>query len=477
MNVLKFYAPTPREALRAAREALGDNAVVLSSRSAHGGAELVVMAGDDVDALATGTASRASASLASAMVAPVAASPSPTLSTTTTPATSPAAEQIAARFAHAAARDQAAPQLIQPLQASMPAKAGTTLGAFGGTPSPDFGAVSTAAAAASLPAFEGFTNELKDELRSMRGMLETQLATLAWSGRQPEARARVLRTMLAAGFSAGLSRYLAEHMPPTAMDNEAQGDGWLREILQRNLSVLDSDDRLLEQGGVFALVGPTGVGKTTTTAKLAARCVARHGASRVALVTTDGYRIGAFEQLRIYGKLLGVMVHSVRDASDLEIALEELQHKHIVLIDTAGASQRDKMVSEQIAMLAAGGSRVQRLLCLNTTSTVETLDEVVQAFRGDGLAGCVFTKLDEANGIGGALDVAIRHKLPLGFVADGQRVPEDLHLADRRQLVERAFASPREPRIFGLTNGELPLVAANSTAAMRDPLLQEVRIG
>ncbi len=426
MNVLKFYAPTPREALRAAREALGDNAVVLSSRSAHGGAELVVMAGDDVDALAADKPSRPPASLAPAMSAPVAA------------------------------------------------QAGTTLGVFGGAPSP---AIGPAAAAAAVPAFEGFTNELKDELRSMRGMLETQLATLAWSGRQPEARARVLRALLAAGFSAGLSRYLAEHMPPTAMDDEAQGDAWLREILQRNLSLLDSDDRLLEQGGVFALVGPTGVGKTTTTAKLAARCVARHGASRVALVTTDGYRIGAFEQLRIYGKLLGVMVHSVRDAADLEIALEELRHKHIVLIDTAGASQRDKMVGEQIAMLAAGGGRVQRLLCLNTTSTVETLDEVVQAFRGDGLAGCVFTKLDEANGIGGALDVAIRHKLPLSFVADGQRVPEDLHLADRRQLVERALAPPREPRIFGLTNGELPLVAANSTAAMRDPLLQEVRVG
>ncbi len=427
MNVLKFFAPTPREALRAARAALGENAVVLSSRSAPGGAELVVMAGDDIDALATG-----------------AAPPPP-------------------------------PSMIT-------SQSGITLGAFGGKAVP--GSSRSHDAVVNIPpatSIEGYANELKDELKSelqsMRGMLETQFATLAWNGRQPEARARVLRAMLAAGFSAGLSRYLAEHMPEAAMDSEATGDAWLRDILQRNLSALDSDQRLLEQGGVFALVGPTGVGKTTTTAKLAARCVARHGASKIALVTTDGYRIGAFEQLRIYGKLLGVMVHSVRDASDLEIALDELRHKHIVLIDTAGASQRDKMVAEQIAMLAAGGSRVQRLLCLNTTATVETLDEVVQAFRGDGLAGCVFTKLDEANGIGGALDVAIRHKLPAGFVADGQRVPEDLHLADTRQLVERAFAPPREPRIFGVGNGELPLVAANSAAAMRDPLLQEVRVG
>ncbi len=394
MNVRKFIAPSPREALRAARAALGDEAVVLSNRAVAGGTELLVMAPDDMDALLKPAGAR-----------PVAAAP------------------------------------------AMPA------------------------ATPALP------DELKDELRSMRGLLESQLATLAWNGRQPEARARALREMLAAGFSAGLSRYVAEHMPSSAHDGEDAGRAWVREILSRNLLLLDSDEHLLEQGGVFALVGPTGVGKTTSTAKLAARCVARHGASRVALVTTDGYRIGAFEQLRIYGKLLGVMVHSVRDAADLTIALGELQHKHIVLIDTAGASQRDQMVAEQIAMFASVDGRVQRLLCLNATSTVETLDEVVRAYRGDGLAGCLLTKLDEANGIGGALDVAIRHKLPLAFIADGQRVPEDLHLASRQQLLERAFTQRGQAQVFGITNHELPLVAANSASAMRDPLLAEVRVG
>lgn len=387
MNIRKFIAPTPREALRAARAAIGEHAVVLSNRAVAGGTELMVMAGGDMESLLAA------------------------------PATAPA---------------------------PMPAPV---------------------------------SDELKGELREMRGLLESQLATLAWNGRQPEAKARALREMLAAGFSAGLSRYIAERMPAAAMESEQGARAWMRDILGRNLALLDSDDRLLEQGGVFALVGPTGVGKTTTTAKLAARCVARHGAARVALVTTDGYRIGAFEQLRIYGKLLGVMVHAVRDAADLELALAELKHKHIVLIDTAGASQRDRMVVEQIAMLSAGGAPVQRLLCLNTTSTVETLDEVARAYRGDGLAGCVLTKLDEAGGIGGALDVAIRHKLPVSFVADGQRVPEDLHVADRKRLIERAFAPAADLSLFGLTNGELPLVAANSAAAMHDPLLKEVQLG
>ncbi len=305
MNVLKFYAPTPREALRAARETLGEHAVVLSSRSAHGGAELVVMAGADIDALAGATSATASPGM------------------------------------KAAARASVIPGAGIHVPLAGPAGQTTVSAAEAAANSAANSATASPRPASQIIADHEFRDELKDELRSMRGMLETQLATLAWNGRQPEARARVLRAMLAAGFSAGLSRYIAEHMPEQAMADEARGDAWMREILQRNLNVLDSDDRLLEQGGVFALVGPTGVGKTTTTAKLAARCVARHGAARLALVTTDAYRIGAFEQLRIYGKLLGVMVHSVRDAADLEIALGELRHKHIVLIDTAGASQRD----------------------------------------------------------------------------------------------------------------------------------------
>ncbi len=451
MNVRRFFAPTPREALRAARDALGNSAVILSSRSAQGGAELLVMAGDDMEALVSAPASRAELhkSALKSVIATHAVTAAVTAAGTAVD-TSPSTELgvISAPMASATAGG-----MTGAAQAAMPSQAD------------------------GLQLHHDMNRELRNELQSMRGLLETQLATLAWNGRQPEARARVLRRMLAAGFSAGLSRYIAEHMPAEAMTTEAAGNTWMHDILSRNLSVMDSDERLLEQGGVFALVGPTGVGKTTSTAKLAARCVARHGAARLALVTTDGYRIGAFEQLRIYGKLLGVMVHSVRDAADLQIALGELRHKHIVLIDTAGAGQRDKMVAEQITMLSSGEQCVQRLLCLNATATVDTLDEVVHAYRGDGLAGCLLTKLDEANGIGGALDVAIRHKLPLSFIADGQRVPEDLHLANGRQLIERAFALPREPRIFGLTNGELPLVAANSAAAMRDPLLREVRVG
>jgi Mrp family chromosome partitioning ATPase len=214
------------------------------------------------------------------------------------------------------------------------------------------------------------------------------------------------------------------------------------------------------KGGVFALVGPTGVGKTTSTAKLAARCVMRHGPEKLALITTDAYRIGGHEQLRIYGKILGVMVHSVKDEADLRIALKELKNKHTVLIDTVGVSQRDQMVAEQVAMLSGAGTDVKRLLCLNATATGETLNEVVRAYQGSGLAGCIMTKLDEAATIGNVLDVVIRQKLNLFYIANGQRVPEDLHLADPQLLIDRAFKPEARDAPFQYQDAELPLVMA-----------------
>jgi flagellar biosynthesis protein FlhF len=244
---------------------------------------------------------------------------------------------------------------------------------------------------------------------------------------------------------------------------------------------MSNEHEMLEKGGVFALIGPTGVGKTTSTAKLAARCVMRHGTDKLALITTDGYRIGGHEQLRIYGKILGVMVHSVKDEADLRIALRELRGKHTVLIDTIGASQRDKMVAEQVAMLSGTGTNVQRLLCLNATSTGETLSEVVRAYQGTGLSGCIMTKLDEAASIGNVLDVIIRAKLNLYYVSNGQRVPEDLHLGDPAYLLDRAFKPKRDTATYQLQDSELPLIMAyaNSTSAAHANAshLQEVRLG
>ncbi|WP_395401646.1 flagellar biosynthesis protein FlhF [Pseudoduganella sp. UC29_106] len=478
MNVKKFTAPTSREALRKVREALGPDAVILSNRPVDGAVEILALANDDAASLAMPAAD-------SPMAAPepqLELSPqpfdqrvepllpqepeAPVERAMPRPARAVAREgEATPRSAASVAAAAAAARALPPRHVARPAPAAAPV-----TPAFDMDRITALVAEAVAGAKASAAAEMStmmNELRAMRGMMESQLAEIAFSSgqqREPHKNA-VLRDMLAAGFSAQLSRYLVDKLP-AGIDAQR----WMRNALARNLNAMSNEEALIQQGGVFALVGPTGVGKTTTTAKLAARCVMRHGPEKLALITTDAYRIGAHEQLRIYGKILGVMVHSVKDEADLRIALKELSKKHTVLIDTVGVSQRDHMVEEQVAMLQGAGANVKRLLCLNATSTQETLSEVVRAYQGSGLAGSIITKLDEAASIGSALDVVIRHKLNLFYVSNGQRVPEDLHLADPAALIERAFSGAKSQ----LADADLPLLMAN---AGHDASLREVHLG
>jgi flagellar biosynthesis protein FlhF len=422
MNVRKFAAGTSREALRKVRDALGPDAVILSSRPIEDGVEILALAGEDASSIASSSFETETTRRASS---------------------------------------------ISVVQRSDPVQAAEVT------------AAACAGSGSTSPATAGQADlsELLREVRSMRGVIQSQLAELSWDGvqkREPR-RAAVLKEMLAAGFSAGLSRHLMESMPPN--DVVQGGIDWVRMILARNLVAGGGENDIVEKGGVYALVGPTGVGKTTTTAKLAAHCVIRRGASTLALITTDGYRIGGHEQLRIYGKILGVMVHSVKDAADLRIALEELRSKHTVLIDTAGVGQRDQMVAEQVAMLSGTDTNVKRILCLSATSTCETLNEVIRAYVGDGLAGCIITKLDEAVTIGSVLDAVIRQKLNLFYVTNGQRVPEDIHFANRQYLVDTAFRLKREAAQFHLRDDELPVLMAETGPRVNDPTPKEITLG
>ncbi len=267
--------------------------------------------------------------------------------------------------------------------------------------------------------------------------------------------------MLDAGFSPHFARGLLADLPHDL--DSVQALAWVRGGAERSMLTISSETDIVHRGGIYALVGPTGVGKTTTTAKLAARCVLRHGARKLALVTTDGYRIGAHEQLRIYGRILGVSVHLARDAKDLRATLRDLQHTHMVLIDTMGMSQRDRMVSEQVAMF--GDCNVKSLLLLSATSRGDTLDDVVRAYSGLDLAGCILTKVDEAASLASSLDVIIRHGLLMYYVSNGQRVPEDLHLPNRPYLLHRAFKDLPETSPHRLAGVEPGLMMASSTAS------------
>ena len=311
---------------------------------------------------------------------------------------------------------------------------------------------------------------LQDAISALRGALETRMDGLLWGGRQGPGRepagAALLRSLLDAGFSTKLVRTLVERLPQGLSTEAAQS--WARNELVTHLPVVRSEDEFLA-GGVYALVGPTGVGKTTTLAKLAARCVAREGREQVAMLTTDLFRIGALEQLQIYGRLMGVPAHSVRDAGELRRILAELGNRKIVLIDTTGISQRDRLVAEQASMLCNAGKPVRRLLVLNAASQGDTLDEVAHAYRngvGEDVAGCIITKLDEATRLGAALDTAIRHRLPIHYMSVGQKVPEHMELARADVLIDRAFSMVDRARAL-YTPSEADL--ASLVSSSREP--------
>jgi flagellar biosynthesis protein FlhF len=280
------------------------------------------------------------------------------------------------------------------------------------------------------------------ELQSLRSALsdrisnlETRIAAPAAQPKKTNANAvglgaarQALTRLVMSGFSPELARRIGEVIPATLEAKDI--DKWLQEVIARHIRCPDEADNPLFHAGATALVGPTGVGKTTTIAKLAARFVVRHGAAALGLVTLDSYRIGGHEQLRSYGRILGVAVHNTHDAVSLRDLLASMQGKRQVLIDTCGVSQRDPRLAEMLAMLEEvrfGEQKIRRVLLVNAASHAETLDEVARAWGVQVGCGAILTKIDEAARIGGALDVLMRYQTALLGLTNGQRVPEDWH--------------------------------------------------
>ena len=428
MNIKKFYADTAREALRQVRDDLGPDAVILSNQRVGGKIEIMAAPAADVAAIVSGggPASRQAAPM------PVPAdAPEPRPQPYFFPGQLPPATAAKAKTGGIKFEVEEIPEK---------------------TPPPDV-------------LGNDNLHDLEQEIKFLRNMLEGQLASFAWGeiGRRQPAKLELMRRLLAAGFSPVLARQLLEKMPADFDSN--QGLPWLKSALVKNLRVASKGHDLVNEGGTYALVGPTGVGKTTTVAKLAARCTLKFGANQVALITTDSFRIGAHEQLRIYGKILGIPVYAVKEEGDLQFTLADVRDKHLVLIDTVGMSQRDQRVAEQVAFLCGNSREVKRLLLLSGNAQGGTLDDVVRAYRGVGLEGCILTKIDEAINIGAALDVIIRHRLLLHYVTNGQRVPEDMHLANPIYLVDRVFKQASEPSPFVPQEDEYPLMVAAGTSS------------
>ena len=495
MNVKRFTARTSREALRQVREALGVDAVVLSTKPSGSGVEVLAMApeamqevrqmaalpagearseltlettsvAEDVERMQMSTLSfqdyvrnrmlkkrRAALDAASATRRPAAAASASGLHVdvriddaadgvgerSATPA-----EIYAAATLASAARDEVRsnergaadrPGVLEQRMSdrAAPSRPGEALRDLPSGADPI--RVDTPGAGFDAGDAQRDRQEMMAELRSMKGLIEERFGVLAFMEklqRRP-AEARLSQKLLDSGFSPALIRKIAEGLG-TDIADEAQ---WAAQVLERNLQAQGAAQAFEDHGGVYALIGATGVGKTTTTAKIAAAFAARHGAGNLGLVTLDAYRVGAHEQLRAYGRILGVPVHTAHDRASLEDLLELLGGKKMVLIDTAGMAQRDARTQELLEMLSHRS--IQRLLVINAASQGETIEDVVTAYRATTCAGVVLSKLDEAVKLGPAIDAAIRHKLKIVGVANGQRVPEDWHHLSASALVQRAL--------------------------------------
>ncbi len=279
-------------------------------------------------------------------------------------------------------------------------------------------------------------NDVNGELHALRRMLETQLATLAWNDltRRAPVHTEVLKMVSALGVAGDLAAQLVSRLPARLELAEAQRLA-LAMLAQR---IPIASERWIEKGGVVALIGPTGVGKTSTLAKLAARWVLHHGARDLALVCADNSRIGAHEHLQSIARLLGVPSYSVEHISQLPALLADLGRRRLVLIDTAGIGQRDARLAEEMKTFLELGAQLEMALVLAASSQAGAIEQTVHRFAFVKPAACVLTKLDEAASLGGALSAAVRAQLPIAYVSEGQRVAEDLHPARNHRLVARA---------------------------------------
>ncbi len=298
----------------------------------------------------------------------------------------------------------------------------------------------SSAPAASISSAD--TQRLMGEMAQMKALIEERFTTLTWLGqaRQDPIRANLMIKLIRAGYSPRLARSVLEHLPGEM--SVAEAFQWTLQVLQRNLRTDSPDTALLETGGVVALVGPTGVGKTTTAAKLAGLCAQEYGAHSVGLITLDTFRVGAHEQLRQYGRMLGVVAHQAHDHAALQDLLGLLSSKKLVLIDTSGFAPRDPRGREMLEHL--DDERINRVLVVPAGAHGDTLDEAVTVFKDLGANQLILSKSDEAAKLAPALDVLIRHQLVLRGVTTGQRVPEDWEAADAGQLVRAALRTPAQ---------------------------------
>jgi len=448
MKIKRFVAKDMRTALTEVKEFLGPDAIILSNKKVAGGVEIVAA----VDPEAAPAKAQAAEVATPAAIATRTSRLDIRVGDDDDDSQAPA-DSLRALLARQMIKQQKAtaeitPATVKPLAAKTAAtdeplrafaqKSNTTAPERQNTAAPglnlqELSALQKQQASVMQQQFDA----MRQEMQSMKHLLQHQVSGLMWQdlARREPVRALVIEQLRQLGLTEAMADQLACFMPEDISD----ADAWscALDLLAGQLTTTNDD--IMRRGGVIALVGPTGVGKTTTVAKLAAQFAKRHGADQVALITTDTFRIGAFEQLATFGRIIGCPVKQARDHEELALLLTQLQQRKLILIDTAGMSQRDVRLAENLSALVHNSRvKIKSYLVLSATSQARVMQETVDHFKRISLAGCIFTKLDECLSLGEIINVAIQNALPVSYLTNGQRVPEDIDIAEATAMVAQA---------------------------------------
>jgi flagellar biosynthesis protein FlhF len=448
MKITRHTGPDIRHALRAVRDSLGANAVILATRRTANGVEITAAMDFDADNVQDSTAPVKTVSLVAAPVTPARplasdpflpvmtpvppAAPLPSI-IPATPARAMAPEPLPIAHAAPISRPESPPPFLPAAtETALTSSISSAVAAAWSAPV----ATETPTGSYLVPTLDAANEVMTSELKTLRRMLETQLAQLAWKDltRRAPLHTEMLRELTEIGIEQGLATEIVSGLPMKCEANVARRH--LGATLSQRLIV--TGDQWLENGARIALIGPTGVGKTTALAKLAVRWVLRHGSRDLALIAGDSVRIGAQDQVRSLGQLLGVPVFALDGLEQLPGVLARLDRFRMVLVDTPGAGQRDATLANRLLQLSRAGGDLQSTLVMAASTQAGALEEVVRRFAPAHPTSCVLTKVDEAVSLGGMLSVLVRARLPIAYVSDGQRVPEDLRPARTEELVATA---------------------------------------
>lgn len=455
MNIQRFSAPTSREALAKARLAFGEGTLILSNRQTATGIEVVATAEDTVIGLDR------SDKFSNRVVAQ---KPTFQAKQGVNLESKAEVEEDADRLSMSTLsfQDYVRERMLRRRNESMAPKVQAT--AMPRTVAPEEKPLTEQLTSLSVKpqvaSVQTPVHSVAAELQAMTAMMEERFNTLTWLGqtRQSPVHSNMMMKLIRAGYSPNLSRLVIEHLPEDLP--VAESFHWVMATLERNLKIADTSRALPMEGGVFALVGATGVGKTTTAAKLAFQCATLNGSDSVGLISLDNYRVGAQEQLRAHGRTMGIVSHVAHDQATLQDLLSLLSRKKLVLIDTMGLAPSDSRKDDLLAFLDL--PRLNRLLVLNAGGDGEMLDDVVCAFKTSGPQHAILSKLDEASKLGPSLDTIIRHKLILRGVTTGQNVQEDFELANAEKLVRQSMHSSKKS-VFAPQPADLDFFFTTST--------------